>query len=1719
MAAVTLAQRVAAERGTTVGGIVGYRIGHDACASKDTRMTFVTTGWLLQYLVATAADDSDGLRATHIVLDEAHERSIDVDLVLLVVKLAVAKALAARAKAVAALAAAAAARGNATGAALAEAATAALTAYANRCVTVSVRFVPTLTFLHYCTIMSFSRLDMTSFLISNKTIYFYRRPRIVIMSATISTQIFESYFAPLAADLDRALPADSPAAFLQLAKLLPSMSLVATGAVPKPPAAAVAGLLGALLRDDTPPTLEVGAKRYPVATVWLEGVYKDPAMLAAGLGRSEAQQVDNAVKAFDKAVVTWKAKSASGPPPGGVAESVVLPDVAQAAILKLVARVAIAAARPGTGDAILVFVPGLADIDKVCQAFLEVAPGKVAAPPAKVGAPAAGGGGDGEDDGCDDEDLLALNAAASAAHRGQPGRGLVDDEDSDDEDEEDGNAPATLVAAKPAVPAPAPPSDGRSTIRLVPMHSLLSQEDQLAAFGTGDPRTRVVVATNIAESSLTIPGVTTVIDLGRAKTVEYVPKLGAPALRTTWVSQASAQQRAGRAGRLCAGTCYRMYTRGFHDGVMPRYDTPEMLRLALDSVCLKVKMLGLSISAQGNLTAAAVAAAAGAAGAGGPKGAPGAGKPAAAAPAAPAESKGTSAKAVLNLAIQSPDVHNVDAALGKLAALGALTSSADEAEVTPFGRMLASFPGDLSLGKLVAVGAALGAAADAIVLAAALASGGDVFLMPHAAVAASHGEYTALVGKVVRAKWALGRDAVLAGGDPACASAASEPITWRNAYLAWRATPARDRAGWCISAGIVARRMTGMHSLVREIAHRVARDVPALAGVTAQLLSGDDRGNKAGGGRGGAGGEGSWPPPGLFTPNTHVLRLLLLASHAGGLCVGDASYRASSGSHLAGLGLDPARSLTLRLGPATPPAWLDSLSVRGIAQAPPKGSAPPAGAAAGKAAVVPFRPFVGDLARSLGATGIVSTGGTPTSGAACVTGVVGDARGAAGGGRGGGSRAVGVEFSADYDVQPPGLRVPGGPVRDLLAGPAPVAPAPAAAGQAAAPARVAPSSVASMPLLRALPVAAVTLLQLAGPRQELALPPVAADSDVDAALARETGARRFVPGMGPPQSSSPSPGQQQPGGLVPAECASAFSLSWKTTSSLSGRTAFAGGPAGGQRASAGGAGTESDTLTAKPGPQSSLRYAVDAAVPPAPRPAAQGQQPPPPPPPLPLLAVSSALQLQERAGGGGGGGEGARGGGGSSNVTAVMTGSTVLWRDASTLALALLIVGRGIEVLLEWRGGNVPGGPPAVVVGVKFAPRSASPLHLAPTLISAADLVEVNAVRSALSAQLGAARLGLGSAPASPGAGSPLLSRMMALLRLDDSGRAPRAQAPPSKDPLCASVVADHAKGPGMRMDTLLPHLCVGGPATPALAAGAAGLAKAMQRLAVAGPSASAETSDEEDDSDDEDDSDSDEDEDDDSDSDDVSPAPHASRSPSDPVAMFGLPARGSATGARAESLLAGPGGRGPVGGGQDRSQATGGSGGERKAKGGERKGKEGGGKKGKDGAKGGKKGEGKKEGGKKEKGAKGDRGKPAKTGLAATLADASTKTDRERRAAEVTAERNAAAREKEDRLAANIGSGWDKLQAKMAAAEKEAAAKKVAAAKAAAAPPAQPRPATAAAAGSRPAAAGAAGSRPASAAQGGAVIRPGGGSATKGWGGGAQPPKSDAAFWPTLGK
>ena len=127
----------------------------------------------------------------------------------------------------------------------------------------------------------------------------------------------------------------------------------------------------------------------------------------------------------------------------------------------------------------------------------------------------------------------------------------------------------------------------------LPLYAGLTSEQQLYVFEPAPDNTRkVIVSTNIAEASVTIDGIVYVIDCGFVKLRAFNPKTGIETLTATPISQASATQRAGRAGRTKPGKCYRLYTeRAYQD--LPQATVPEIRRSNLASVILQLKALGI----------------------------------------------------------------------------------------------------------------------------------------------------------------------------------------------------------------------------------------------------------------------------------------------------------------------------------------------------------------------------------------------------------------------------------------------------------------------------------------------------------------------------------------------------------------------------------------------------------------------------------------------------------------------------------------------------------------------------------------------------------------------------------------------------------------------------------------------------------------------------------------------------------------------------------------------------------------------------------------------------------------------------------------------------------------------------------------------------------------------------------------------------------------------
>jgi ATP-dependent helicase HrpB len=123
------------------------------------------------------------------------------------------------------------------------------------------------------------------------------------------------------------------------------------------------------------------------------------------------------------------------------------------------------------------------------------------------------------------------------------------------------------------------PVAARDDLLLVPLHGSLTGEQQFAALRPANRR-KVILATNIAETSLTIEGVRTVIDSGLARVAGYDPQRGLDRLELKRISKASATQRAGRAGRTAPGRCLRMWTQQ-EEKAMAEFELPEIRRVDL----------------------------------------------------------------------------------------------------------------------------------------------------------------------------------------------------------------------------------------------------------------------------------------------------------------------------------------------------------------------------------------------------------------------------------------------------------------------------------------------------------------------------------------------------------------------------------------------------------------------------------------------------------------------------------------------------------------------------------------------------------------------------------------------------------------------------------------------------------------------------------------------------------------------------------------------------------------------------------------------------------------------------------------------------------------------------------------------------------------------------------------------------------------------------------
>uniref|UniRef100_A0A2K5C9E1 ATP-dependent DNA/RNA helicase DHX36 n=1 Tax=Aotus nancymaae TaxID=37293 RepID=A0A2K5C9E1_AOTNA len=124
---------------------------------------------------------------------------------------------------------------------------------------------------------------------------------------------------------------------------------------------------------------------------------------------------------------------------------------------------------------------------------------------------------------------------------------------------------------------------------IIPLHSLMPTVNQTQVFKRTPPGVRkIVIATNIAETSITIDDVVYVIDGGKIKETHFDTQNNISTMSAEWVSQANAKQRKGRAGRVQPGHCYHLYN-GLRASLLDDYQLPEILRTPLEELCLQIK--------------------------------------------------------------------------------------------------------------------------------------------------------------------------------------------------------------------------------------------------------------------------------------------------------------------------------------------------------------------------------------------------------------------------------------------------------------------------------------------------------------------------------------------------------------------------------------------------------------------------------------------------------------------------------------------------------------------------------------------------------------------------------------------------------------------------------------------------------------------------------------------------------------------------------------------------------------------------------------------------------------------------------------------------------------------------------------------------------------------------------------------------------------------------
>ncbi|BGP23231.1 Putative ATP-dependent RNA helicase ucp12 [Rhodotorula toruloides] len=235
------------------------------------------------------------------------------------------------------------------------------------------------------------------------------------------------------------------------------------------------------------------------------------------------------------------------------------------------------------------------------------------------------------------------------------------------------------------------PTSMLSSLLILPLHANLTSQEQTAVFrSTPRGRRKIVVATNVAETSITIDGIIYVVDCGRVKENHFDPDSGITRLIECWTSRAGCRQRRGRAGRTRPGACYKLFTHYIEENAMSPQPTPEIQRTPLEALLLQIK----STRPTANV------------------------------------------REYLGNALDPPEVKAIESAWATLRMLGAVSNDVDgakdgglSARLTPLGMHLAMIPVDVRLAKMLIL-AAIFRCLDPMLTIVALLSSKPFFLNP-----------------------------------------------------------------------------------------------------------------------------------------------------------------------------------------------------------------------------------------------------------------------------------------------------------------------------------------------------------------------------------------------------------------------------------------------------------------------------------------------------------------------------------------------------------------------------------------------------------------------------------------------------------------------------------------------------------------------------------------------------------------------------------------------------------------------------------------------------------------------------------------------------------------------------------------------------------------------------------------------------------------------------